>query len=204
MYLLDIYSMIMKRQAKTPFTILGMLSIQPATGYEIKKQVMQSTSNIWSESLGQIYPALALLLKQGKITEVKANNPSKRTCKKYKITPKGLASLKEWLQDKTSSLIHRDELLLKLFFGKNISVDDCIAHVMIRKNEAEKNLKYCKEMHQHIITEHADLPAATYWLITLNSGIHVCKAALEWCNETIQELDSLKKKRKKAGQICKF
>jgi DNA-binding PadR family transcriptional regulator len=46
------------REVKSKYAILGMLSIAPMSGYDIKKQVETSISNFWSESYGQIYPAL--------------------------------------------------------------------------------------------------------------------------------------------------
>ena len=42
------------REVKSKYAILGMLSIEPMSGYDIKKEVEKSISNFWTESYGQI------------------------------------------------------------------------------------------------------------------------------------------------------
>ena len=48
----------MNNRSRTKFTILGMLTLGKLTGYEIIKMIKSSTNYFWSESEGQIYPAL--------------------------------------------------------------------------------------------------------------------------------------------------
>jgi PadR family transcriptional regulator AphA len=45
----------------TPFAILGLLSIEPMSGYDIRRNLDESLSYFWSESYGQIYPSLKKL-----------------------------------------------------------------------------------------------------------------------------------------------
>ena len=52
------------REVKSKYAILGMLSIEPMSGYDIKKEVEKSISNFWTESYGQIYPVLRNLIAQ--------------------------------------------------------------------------------------------------------------------------------------------
>ena len=48
----------MARENRTRFAILGMLMSGPKSGYDLKQDFEQRISPFWSESLGQIYPAL--------------------------------------------------------------------------------------------------------------------------------------------------
>lgn len=183
----------MSRKNKTPFTILGMLTIRPMTGYDIKKTIQQTTANIWSESLGQIYPALASLVKQGKIVALKTEAKNQRNCKTYKITAKGKRALQEWLAAPAEQQVFRDELLLKLFFGKNMSKAQCIKHIQQRRDDALQGLNYCNAIKRHLETEHASDVDTPFWLLTVSSGICVTTAALKWCDAAIKTLVAEKK-----------
>ena len=44
----------MAKENKSKYAVMGVLSICPASGYDIKKFMECSTSNFWSESYGQI------------------------------------------------------------------------------------------------------------------------------------------------------
>ena len=58
-YLSDIYTRAMETRARsTPYAVLGMLSLSPMSGYDIRKESETSIGFFWSESYGQIYPAL--------------------------------------------------------------------------------------------------------------------------------------------------
>ncbi|MGH9601902.1 MAG: PadR family transcriptional regulator, partial [Terriglobales bacterium] len=45
----------------TRFALLGLLSLGPQSGYDLKKRMEQSIAHFWSESYGQIYPTLRRL-----------------------------------------------------------------------------------------------------------------------------------------------
>ena len=51
---------------KTPFILLGLLKDEgPLSGYDMKKQISESTAYFWSESFGAIYPTLHKLESKG-------------------------------------------------------------------------------------------------------------------------------------------
>ena len=74
--LLDIYllDMLGKKTGKgidnrngtaTPDALLGLLSMAPMSGYDMRTVISQSIGHFWSESFGQIYPALKRLTAEG-------------------------------------------------------------------------------------------------------------------------------------------
>ena len=115
---------------KTQYAILGALSIQPMSGYEIKKMMAGSTNYFWSESNGQIYPTLAKLAK-AKLVTIEEQMTGSKQRKVYSLTKSGKNSLQQWLRESVEYSPQRDELLLKLFFGKNISPKISINHIII-------------------------------------------------------------------------
>src|SRR5438132_1157029 len=46
------------RPRSTPYAVLGMLSLAPMSGYDIRKESETSIGYFWSESYGQLSPAM--------------------------------------------------------------------------------------------------------------------------------------------------
>ncbi len=100
----------------TAYVILGMVSREPRSGYEIKAIVDQTTRFFWAASYGQIYPELKRLSEAGLIEGSDApRGDRKRTV--YEITADGEAELKDWLRRPPQTSEMREEGLLKLFFS---------------------------------------------------------------------------------------
>ncbi len=59
----------MPKVNKTKFAILGMLSIAPMSGYDMKKRFDSSVAHFWNENYGHIYPVLGRLEKEGLVTK---------------------------------------------------------------------------------------------------------------------------------------
>ena len=77
------------REAKSKYAILGMLSIAPMSGYDIKKEVEASISNFWTESYGQIYPVLRNLISEKLVTKTVESEAGKPDRHVYSLTAKG-------------------------------------------------------------------------------------------------------------------
>jgi DNA-binding PadR family transcriptional regulator len=100
----------------TAYVILGMVSREPRSGYEIKTVVDNSTRFFWAASYGQIYPELKRLSEAGLVEGSDASQGDrKRTV--YAITADGEAELKDWLRRPPETAEMREEGLLKLFFS---------------------------------------------------------------------------------------
>jgi len=74
----------MAKPNKTRYAVLGMLSMQPSSGYEIKKMMEQSTDHFWREGDSSIYPILKQLLEEGMLTcevgNAESDKPKKNIC----------------------------------------------------------------------------------------------------------------------------
>ncbi len=111
-----------QRENKTRYVILGMLSFAPKSGYEIGKTIQNSTKYFWSESDGQLYPILKQLTKEELVICVEPETlPGKRSKKIYELTDKGQAALLVWLRQHPTTFTVRNEFLLQLFFGHQLS-----------------------------------------------------------------------------------
>jgi PadR family transcriptional regulator, regulatory protein AphA len=173
---------------KTKFVILGLLSIKPMSGYDIKKFIDTSIRHFWSESNGQIYPALTRLLQENLIILEQKQQKGKMVSNIYSITHTGLAALENWLIETTERKeTHRDEELLKLFFGKDSSHNASIELLKKREERVREKLKKYHAIQKEL--EHLkNSPSFSYWDICLQNGIYHAEVELRWCQESIQKL----------------
>jgi PadR family transcriptional regulator AphA len=178
-----------------------MLALGPASGYQIKKLMEQSTSNFWSESYGQIYPILKQLTREGLTTSHTEKQEGKPERNIYTLTTQGKTELINWLGAVVEEAPERIEILLKLFFGQLISVETNIEHMQRFQQIQEELLQKYKGIEiylQNCVQEGGpDEMEERYSLITVRYGIHRCQALLAWCTETLETLHKLNRKSAK-------
>jgi len=176
------------RQNTSRFAILGILTWDAMSGYDIKKWVESSISNFWSESYGQIYPILKGLVADGwaaVTVEPQAGKPNRHV---YAITEAGQAALREWLALPIEHQTGRSELLLKLFFGTRAPTAENIRHVQQFRDRQVELLRKYDDIEHWLDKTMRDEPGADYWQITLRYGQHSARALLAWCDETLERL----------------
>lgn len=138
----------MAKSGNTMFAVLGVLTKGVYSGYDIKKHFSGSLHHFWSESYGQIYPALKELVAQGYAVE--ASTPIQtRGQKKYQITPEGMEHFRKWLSAPIGALNYRDELLLKVF---------------LQPLRIKKSLEVCSNM--------SWVSSQMPWRFTANNSVH--------------------------------
>jgi DNA-binding PadR family transcriptional regulator len=186
----------MSKTSKTSYAVLGMLSIAPMSGYDIRQTMKESTSNFWSESDGQLYPALASLHKQGLISCKMEKNENEREKKIYSITAKGMALLTQWLTRAAETQSVRSEILLKLFFGANVSPDVSREHIQMHCYQTKSMLAQLAASKKQLQHEHKDSPHLPYWLMSIDYGMQIAEAKLAWCDGVIEKLNKMKSERK--------
>ena len=108
------------------------------SGYDIRRNLEESLSYFWSESYGQIYPALRKLEAARLIAPVKQAAPDTRRRKLYTLTAAGRARLRTWLSEPPKPQPPRNELLLKLFFGRHAPPGACAAHLRRLRVQQER------------------------------------------------------------------
>jgi PadR family transcriptional regulator AphA len=168
--------------------LLGLLSLGPMTGYEMRHMMEQSTANFWSESFGQIYPALKSMVGDGWVT-VEEKMGGGRAKKIYKLTPAGEKRLRQWLQIEAKPQGNRCELLLKIFFGDQAERGVIAAQVVAERERREVDLQRYEAALAWMETACARHPAMPYWKMTVRHGIVEAQAVIAWCDETFAELE---------------
>lgn len=173
---------------RTQFAILGMLTLEPMSGYDFRKAAEQCLGFFWRESYGQIYPTLKTMLEKGYVSVSREKSEGKPDKRVYAITRKGREVFRKWLDQKTGREPKRNELLLKLFFGGKTDPDGQIRELesILRENEIVlSELKSIEGWHLEHYSHHALTP---YWLVTIRYSIHRMTATIAWCRESIAAL----------------
>lgn len=175
---------------KTKFLILGLLSEESLSGYDIKKIVDMRFSFFWSESYGQIYPQLKKLSEDKLIEENSLSQiENSKTIRKYSITDKGRDELKEWLEEPVEKETVRYEILLKMYFSNIIPTEVMLAHIkefqISHRNQLKLFQKYKLQLEQYkdVHENHEDI------LMVLSFGQKVWNAYDDWCEEVSKILE---------------
>jgi PadR family transcriptional regulator AphA len=159
----------------TAYVILGMVSREPRSGYEIKALVDGSTRFFWAASYGQIYPELKRLSEAGLVKGLDApRGERKRTV--YAITPSGEEALRDWLRQPPSTYEARDEGMLKLFFAGVLPPDEA---AQILRSMREHRLALVERL--QAIEPKALENEDPFPLIVLRGGIEFNEWYAGWC-----------------------
>ena len=187
----------MRATGPTSNALLGLLTFNPMSGYDIRQLIPESIGHFWNESYGSIYPALNALTAEGlvaKKTERKKGRPDRNV---YSLTEAGRMQLAEWLGIPVAPTVPRNELLLKVFFGAHATPSVLREHVLAHRQDHEAALDLYSSMIRKLKKNEIDDPQLPFWSMTLSYGCHQCEAIVAWCEKTLKELDKLEKQSRK-------
>ncbi|MBT6446262.1 MAG: PadR family transcriptional regulator [Acidimicrobiaceae bacterium] len=106
----------------TSNALLGLLSIQPWSTYELAKQVDRSLGWFWPRTERKIYDEAKKLVESGHATaKLQATGSRPRTV--YKITAKGRRTLQAWLDESSAPPKLEAEALVRVFFANAGTLD---------------------------------------------------------------------------------
>ncbi len=171
----------MAREKKIDMVILGLLSHEDLTGYDIKKRMDGAISFFWNGSFGNIYPALKDMESQKLITK-ENDTVGGREKITYHITSDGMKKLCEWLKEDQAINELRYETLLKLFFGGAEDKKVSIHNIEVFEEQVRKDLEmlkgYAKSL-ESVLDDEDHL----YFFLTATFGIESYEAYLKWCSK---------------------
>lgn len=172
----------MSKDRKIDEVILGLLSHEDLTGYDIKKRIDGAVSFFWKGSFGSIYPALKAMEEAGLISSRKTDDPGSRGKILYHITEKGTSELRTWLGDEQASNELKYETLLKLYFGSVEGPDTAIRNIEMFESKIKTDLELLK-IYKGNLEEQLDNGDHMYFLLTVMFGIETYEAYLKWCSK---------------------
>jgi DNA-binding PadR family transcriptional regulator len=160
----------------TEGVVLGLLSEQERSGYDLLKRAERSVAHMWAPAKSQLYAVLPRLVAAGLATRRDVRQTGRPDKQVYKLTRAGRAAVREWLE--TAPPKSWDELLLKVFFAKL-----CSRSALLRQ------LDEYEELQRDMLAEYEAIrPATSYGALTLQYGLDLMPARLAWLAKARREL----------------
>jgi PadR family transcriptional regulator AphA len=162
--------------------LIGLLAREgPQTGYQLTKAFDRSVNFVWNALPGQIYPELSRLVEAGHIRQ---SGSGPRGAKRYEATPEGIAELCRWIVEDEPNRTIRNDTLLRVFFA--YLVDPAEAESFLQR-EADTYRRYLAVL-EGFAAEPAKTRSERASRLTVDAGIRVMKARLEWAENAIDEV----------------
>jgi len=170
----------MKPTAVT-WAVLGLIALEPRSGYDVKRIVDRTIRHFWAASYGQIYPELRRLVEAGWITGEDASSGGRRR-RLYRITPAGRAALLEWQHGSDTRIELRDESLLRLFFADTLPRDEALGLLQARREGYRQMLVYLRGL------DDGKGPDPDFVDLVYRWGLDYCQWGIEWCDRQERRL----------------
>ncbi|MGO1544592.1 MAG: PadR family transcriptional regulator [Gulosibacter sp.] len=167
--------------------ILGLLSIQPMSGYDLGRAFASSVAHFWHADQSQIYRTLDRLAEAGAIdTEVIAQQ-DKPDRKVHSLTALGYEQLDTWLASPIEVAKTKDPLLARLFFVDRLGRQEALRilddyEALVREQQAQ--------LQRIPAIDQSDV-AGVLRSATLRYGITGAEMELVWLQETRDRLEAL-------------
>lgn len=165
------------------YVILGLLSQQPMSGYDIKRFLKNLDWLVGSSSFGSIYPALHALLTDSLVTVDVVYQQDKPPRKVYSITEAGKQVLQEWIDQPAVPGASLKAFLMRLLLASHFSHVGLIAHLKRRRSQVEVQ---CAALAQ--VAKGQDETTDLGQHLALDYGLAVANAEVAWLDRTLERL----------------
>ena len=173
----------MARAVSIRHLILGLLTQQPMSGYDIKRFLKSLSWLIDSPSFGSIYPTLRALREDGLVTVEVVPRQGKPPRKIYTITVAGRQVLREWIGQPVALDASLKTFVVRLILASNFSHTELIAHLQQRRSQVVAHRATLRQ-----IIEALDGTMDSGQRLTFGYGLTLATAELAWLDSTLGQL----------------
>jgi len=173
----------MARAMSIRHLILGLLTRQPMSGYDIKRFLKSLSWLIDSPSFGSIYPILRALREDGLVTVEVVPRQGKPPRKTYTITEAGRKALREWVDQPVALDASLKTFVMRLILATNLSHTGLIAHLQQRRSQVAAHRAALKR-----IAETLEGTMDSGQRLTFSYGLTLATAELAWLDSTLEQL----------------
>ncbi len=161
------------------------------TGYDLKKAFDASVRHFWPADQAQIYRTLKDLTRQGWVTMEVVPQEDRPNRKVYHITVAGREELRRWLRTPSGPEEPRIPLLVRVFFSGQLTDDEAVSLLEAYAAGLRARLEGYARIPQQAAhyAEAIQSPREVFfWMLTLDYGVRLTRAALEWAEEAINAI----------------
>ena len=172
--------------------ILGFLTYQPLSGYDLKKFFDESVRHFWSTTQSQIYRTLARMAETGWVDMKHIEQDDRPDRKVYHITDTGQDELLKWLTTPLNQSATRNLWLAQVFFSHPLSDEKILAlfeqHADMLRQKLDLFHNGVQELVERRFEEIGSKRSRRLWQFTLDYGIAHLEWELQWVENALKDL----------------
>ena len=165
------------------YFILGLLTQEPMSGYDVKRFLKRLSWLIGSPSGGSLYPVLRALRQEGLVTVEVVPGLDRPPRKIYSITGAGRQKLQAWIDQPIVASAPLKAFVMRLLLADSHSRARLSAHLRRRRAQVAT--------HHATLVGNAEAPSARPNLgqeLALDYGLALATAELTWLDTTLDRL----------------
>lgn len=161
--------------------ILGILSVQPMTGYDLKKVMQESSFLYWSGNNNQIYKALLALAAEGCVTSEQLHEEKAPSKKRYSITERGLRILRDWLKSDPEAPEYKNLFLVQLAWADLLDTSEILALFDCYEQRVEGQIAFAEgSARKKAFAPQRSPRESALWSLINENIIETGKSELRW------------------------
>jgi PadR family transcriptional regulator AphA len=173
----------MARRLSTRQLVLGLLTQQPMSGYDIKRFLKSLGWLIDGPSFGSLYPALHALLEEGLVTVEVVSCQDRPPRKIYTITQAGRQALRELAAQPVAPGASLKAFVMRLIMTSSLSHTGLISHLEQRRSQVAAHYDNLEQT-----VETLDGTKEFGQRLTFGYGLALAMAELAWLDSALEEL----------------
>ncbi len=178
----------MANLSTTSYAILGLLSLQSWTTYELAEQMRRALGQFWPRAESGIYTEPKKLVALGYAT-VTTEHVGARPRQRYTITAAGRRALKQWVPTDGPRPTLNFEQLVKVFFAEHATKADLLA-TLRGIQEANEDYVAATQPSAEYLEGRGRYPERLPWLVVTGRFIDEFDRLLErWTEWAISEVE---------------
>lgn len=173
--------------------ILGFLSREPMTGYDLKTRCFdEAAGHVWKADQAQVYRTLDQLKARSLVTSRLVPQRGKPDRRVYSITARGRQALAEWLSSPEPPGQLRDPFLLHLFFAPDLPDAEIAALLSSARDVYQRRLDALRGPAKERLDEWARSTGrrrdAEIRRMTLAASAAAARSAIDWIDDSLDAL----------------
>lgn len=173
--------------------LLGFLSGQELSGYDLEKLFSNSIGFFWSAKISQVYRDLHTMEKAGWVQSQQVVQTGRPNKKVFRVTDAGREELENWLihYDMKHDFDIRASILVRMFFAAKRPKEETIALLERFRETCQKTIDKLDGVHEKLECYDIEAMDLLYTKSTLSYGEKYYNMQIAWCTETIEKLQSV-------------
>lgn len=178
-----------------PHALLTSLLEKPSSGSDLTRRFSKSIGYFWQASHQQIYRELARLEASGYVQSTPEEGARGRK-RNYRVLPAGRAELRRWMSEPSEQRHLRDEMMVRVRAAAVVGPQGLTADLKQRLSDHSAQLALYRDIEKRDFAGNQDNPTTRLQHRLLKAGIDYEKMYIQFCEDVLAELDSIKETKK--------